>query len=573
VQDVEITSAVVLLLVSLVVGLYFGRLRSVPLMAVPVLIAAVIAMGFAGVAFGSVNATTAFLGGIIVGNGINYPILLLARYDEERRRLRPVDEALSTAVVTTARATGLAAFAASLAYGSLMITRFRGFSEFGAIAALGMVLCWVATQTMLPSLVWALDRPRDGRPAARPAPRRANFGRPFAIAVEGAPVVLVVAGLLLTVGTIAALPRWLADPYEYDFRKLHRVVPVGAETSPELDKIFGRALSPAVVLAASREQAAEVKEALLAQAAYLDPDPVAHAVTLDDLLPGTPAEQRRKLALIGEIRQLLAPRRLRGLPEPQRRALAAWRPPPGLHVLTVDDLPAIARMPFTELDGHFGQVVFVYPPGHGFSTWDGRDLLWLARAIGSVPLHDGAIVHASGRAVTFASMLRAIARDGPRATAASLLGVALLALGLLGRRGAPPVLGALVAGVLWMLGIAATLDVKLNFLNFIALPITFGIGVDYSANVVLRYRREGGGSFPAVLRSTGGAVVLNSCTTIIGYGALLAAHNRALRSFGSLAILGELACLAAAVLLLPAIGVLRDRGGRVRAPSTSPLTE
>ena len=36
-------------------------------------------------------------------------------------------------------------------------------------------------------------------------------------------------------------------------------------------------------------------------------------------------------------------------------------------------------------------------------------------------------------------------------------------------------------------GIFALLHVRLNFLNFIALPITFGIGVDYAVNVVQRY--------------------------------------------------------------------------------------
>ena len=57
----------------------------------------------------------------------------------------------------------------------------------------------------------------------------------------------------------------------------------------------------------------------------------------------------------------------------------------------------------------------------------------------------------------------------------------------------------------------------------------------------------------AAVAATGAAVALCSLTTIIGYAALLVADNNALRSFGALAILGELACLAAALLLLPAL--------------------
>jgi predicted RND superfamily exporter protein len=95
-------------------------------------------------------------------------------------------------------------------------------------------------------------------------------------------------------------------------------------------------------------------------------------------------------------------------------------------------------------------------------------------------------------------------------------------------------------------------ELKINFLNFIALPITFGIGVDYGVNIFQRYREEGPGSILKVIRDTGGAVMLSSFTTIIGYGSLLIAGNQAFVSFGRLAVLGEVTCLLAAVVALPA---------------------
>jgi len=107
-------------------------------------------------------------------------------------------------------------------------------------------------------------------------------------------------------------------------------------------------------------------------------------------------------------------------------------------------------------------------------------------------------------------------------------------------------------------------DEKVNFLNFVALPITFGIGVDYAVNVYFRYRADGSGSMADAVLNTGGAVVLCSATTIIGYAALLVADNRGLVSFGALAILGEFACLAGGVLLMPAVAEIVDR----RRPAT-----
>ena len=70
----------------------------------------------------------------------------------------------------------------------------------------------------------------------------------------------------------------------------------------------------------------------------------------------------------------------------------------------------------------------------------------------------------------------------------------------------PFVIGGLLVGVLWMLALAMALGIKINFVNFIAFPITFGIGVDYAVNVMARYVGDGGRDMVAALRGTGGAV-------------------------------------------------------------------
>jgi hypothetical protein len=130
-------------------------------------------------------------------------------------------------------------------------------------------------------------------------------------------------------------------------------------------------------------------------------------------------------------------------------------------------------------------------------------------------------------------------------------------------RGAVCVLASLVMGVILMIGGAAWSDMKLNFLNFIALPITFGIGCEYPFNIFDRSRLLGGDVATAVRRS-GGAVALCSYTTIVGYGSLLFADNQALESFGRLAMSGELTCIACALLVLPSLlHVWKQKAGTV----------
>src|SRR5262249_28553709 len=101
---------------------------------------------------------------------------------------------------------------------------------------------------------------------------------------------------------------------------------------------------------------------------------------------------------------------------------------------------------------------------------------------------------------------------------------------------------------------------KINFLDFVALPITLGIGVDYAVNVVLRARAEGRHASTEALASTGGAVALCSWTTTIGYGSLLLSANAGIRSFGLMAIIGEMTCLLTALTVGPALlALLRPR--------------
>jgi hypothetical protein len=168
-------------------------------------------------------------------------------------------------------------------------------------------------------------------------------------------------------------------------------------------------------------------------------------------------------------------------------------------------------------------------------------------------------------------MIRSVLHDGPRATAASLLAVLFLVLLIMRPlSSAGTAIATLLVGVSWMLGVAGLFGVRITFLNFIALPITFGIGAEYGINVAVRYRQERD-MIRAVI-STGAAVAVCSWTTIVGYGSLLAARNRALQGFGAMAILGEVACISAALLALPAVLLWlgRRRARRTTVDSVPP---
>jgi uncharacterized protein len=504
---------------------------------------------FTELAIGHLNLATAFLSSIVIGNGINVGILVTARYLEELRAGRDGVDALAGALANTVAGTLAAALTAAVAYASLMITVFRGFRHFGVIGGVGILLCWCAAYVVLPAAL-AIARhlgmtprsePPVGRWLARLLPR--NLG------------ITAVATIAVIAGAGVVTVRYLADdPFESNFKNLRSR---GAAITEErrwmhaIDRAFGEGIDAGFVIAVPRRgDVVPLKQRLRAADAGAAPRDklFAHLDSLDDVLP---RQQAEKLAVLAQIRALLSSKELEALTDDERAELAKLRPPDDLRVLGDADVPEALAWPFIEADGSRGKLILA-TPGPGYEVWDAHDTVRFAgkvRALGLPP-----DVHLGGASFVFADVLDAVLTDGPRATLAALLGAILVVLLVVGRnRHGVVTIACGLGGTILMLGAAALIGLKINFLDFVALPITIGIGIEYAVNIATRERQEGPGSGRAALATTGSAVAVCSYTTIVGYGSLLLSQNLGIRSFGLAAMLGELTCLAVAVFLAPAL--------------------
>ncbi len=547
------TAALLLVLGSIVV--YFRSLRSVLLIGMPMLLGLVVAFALGYFAVGYLNTATAFLGAIIAGNGINTMIMVGARFYEEIRRLGPggLPEALRVAVRSTARATLVADMTSAIAYGSLVVAGFRGFRQFGIIGGVGMVACWLASFAFGPALIAALHRWRPL--GTRHASDRRPIVRAVATAVTRHPGAVLGTAVALSIASLLFLVPFARDPFEYDFHNLRNRESVergSAKLSNRVDKIFDLPRSPTPILADDLADVPRIQRAIL-------DDPASRGVIqeVQTLLDYLPVQQEEKLAVLADIRALID-RKIDFLDEKEQRDVLEYRPPESLRVLTVDDVPDLIARPFTEVDGTRGRILYAYHPKKE-SLLDGRFLLRYAQVLRSVRA-DGEGLIAVGQAMVFADMIRAIEHDGVLVTALSLAGVLLfLVVSFRSPRALLLVMTPLACGLLWMLGSAAAFRLKINFLNFVVIPITIGIGVDYAAYLYARIRQDGADRIPQVVASTGGAVFLTSLTTIIGYATLITSTNMALQSFGILADIGEVACLGASEMVLTALVVVATR--------------
>jgi len=555
VSDLTLSSLLVIAAVVLVILLFYKWWASIPILMVPLLLGTAYSFGLVTLpplSIRELNSNTAFLGSIIVGNGINFGIILLARYVEVRRRGVAVEEALVTAVWGARVGTLTAALAAGTAYASLIITDFRGFRQFGVIGGVGMVVCWGTAFLLTPSLIRFFDR-GDALTEQR-APRR-NLMRPIAALVQRAPRAIVIGAAVITLLSLGQLRKFGRDRFEFDFSKLRRAdtfVHGEGYWGRKMDRLLGRYLSPTVFLTNSPSEAAMLAQNLREATKRPPLDEItANVATVDDVVP---RDQPEKLAEVKAIRALMTPTVRARVPEQYKKFVDDILGPEQLEPIAPAALPAVFTTGMRERDGTLNRAVLLYPKPSP-ALWNGDRLLGLAAAERAVAEQTGGVpARVAGSLLLSADIIDAVQRDGLKATLAALGGVIVIVL-LLFRRSSATffVVGSLIVAVVWLAALTMISGVKLNFANFIAFPITFGIGVDYSVNVMARYRQDGTGDVSGAIASTGGAVGLCSLTTIIGYSSLLVAENRALFSFGAIAVLGEIACLITAVVVLPAL--------------------
>jgi uncharacterized protein len=578
-NDLATVGAAGILMILFVDFLFFLRIRAVVAMGIAIGIGVVWCFALTKLVIGHLNTASGFLVSIVFGNGINFGILLRARFNEARREGLSFHDSVSVAYRDTWRPTLTVAAAAGVGYVSLATTDFRGFRDFGVIGGYGMMLCWLANYLFMVPLLVVFERMMPTHQQTGPATTSwlrlqafidhgIPFGAPFARIARLAPKAIAVLGIASALGAIVLTYRYVKkDPLEYELWKLENdpgAPSAASKLGEQVSELTGRTGQDGMAIMTDRlDQVIPLVTELRRRwdAAPADKKPFSKVVSIYELIPDRQAE---KVQLLLETRKKIDRiRELGKINDQDWKDLEKWLPPKDLAPFGVEDLPERVARPFTEKDGTRGRVVYIAPT-EGASVRDVRYLRRWADAYRETKLPNGEMIVGSGRAVIFADMIEGVIEESPKAIVLSFLGTSLVVLiafwkGRQGGRASVLVLSALLIGIVWMGASFALLDMKINFLNFIAVPITFGIGVDYAINIVNRWRLDGPGSVIHTVRETGGAVVLCSLTTTLGYVALMRSINAAVRSFGLAAVIGEVTCILAALVVLPAVLILIDR--------------
>ena len=529
---------------------------------------AALALGYLFI--GYLTSQTAFLGSIIVGNGINYSLIFMSRYLEERRdKGRGIVDAIAVTISQTWKPTLVAATdhqrllrrADDDRHPRLQPVRVHRRHRHGHLLALHL---------LLPPQLALAGRADLGDEGERWEAHEVKYWLldPFARLLVTRYRDILKVSAALSVLAVVAVAWYLPNSLEYNFEKM-RFKPVkekGDQWEPgardKINEIFGQSTTPSVVLADRADQSDPICDEIRRKSG-----PEGDTNLLDDCktLPGlVPRDQPAKMEILASMRQMLSSSSLNFLNEEQKKEVNKFLAEINLRPVVAADIPATITRNFEEVDGSAGKIVYVYPKPTA-NLWNGRELIRFADLIREVDLPGGEKIYSSGEPVIFADLLNVVVREGPLVTLFSfVLVLVVIAINFRASRESGIVMGSLMLGILWMVASLPLFGIKLNFFNFIILPLTFGIGVDYAVNMVMRIRQEGPEGVAHAIRHTGPAVILCSLTTIIGYFVLTAANNQALATFGIAAVIGEITCITAAMISLPAFITWRERRAEAR---------
>ena len=512
---------------------------------------------------GDLNLMTSTLGLVLFGLGIDYGIHFYARYTEERGAGRDSVTAAEITFTSTGQAIAVSALTTAGALLVLMACSFKGFSQFGFIAGVGILFALFAMIVILPALVslfegWSLLRFDAGSGGRR---LEAGRGGRFPLART-----VIAAGLLAVAAAVVMAPGKVR--FEYRFGELE---PTYSEYNARREKI--RAVFPpdgrrnaAYIVTDTPAHVPAVAAALRRRAAEDTLSPtIAEVVTIQDRFPMEAAAQGARLDRIGRIRGLLDDPLLEGVESED-----LWRLKQASQTraaITLDRVPGSLRDPFLSKSGEAGNFLRIYP-SVGLS--DGRNSIAFAEDVSRIEV-EGRTYHAASPTIVAADVLRLVQRESPwMVLATAALVVLLMWLNFRQLRWGVLACLPLAVGVLWMLLLMELLQIRLNFYNMIVLPAVLGIGNDAGAHLVHRYRQEGRGSILPVLRSTGEHITVGSLTTAIGFSGPLLSFHPGIETIGVLAIVGIGATWLAAVLFTPALlQWLEDRGAGPHGAATA----
>ncbi len=540
---------------------------------------------------GSLNLLSVAFAVLFIGLGVDFGIQFSVRYRSERYKDDNLPAALASAAQHVAVPLSLAAMATAAGFMSFLPTDYKGVSELGEIAGVGMLVAFLSSITMLPALLRLFNPPGEKEAVGY------AFLAPLDHFLEKHRVIIIVGTLVVA---IAGLPLLYFLKFDFNPINLRSNKVESISTFLDLRKDPNTGANAINVMTNSDEDARTI-------AARLEKVPeVLRVMSLESFVP---EDQPAKLKLIAEgarvLNPALNPDSIDAAPSDQenidslkesaeslrktagdskgpgavasRRLADALEKLAGSSQATRDKVQAIFVDPLKIVLDQLKLSLQAQPvslktlPPELVNSWKAKDGLQRVEALPRGDPNDNDTLRKFANAVLSAepnaiggpvSILKSgdtVVRAFIHAGIWALLVISLL-LYLALRRITDVLLTLvplLVAGTV-TLEICVLIGMPLNFANIVALPLLLGVGVAFKIYYVTAWRA---GRTNLLQSSLTRAIFFSALTTATAFGSLWLSSHPGTASMGKLLALSLVTTLAAVLLFQPALmGKPRDVG-------------
>ena len=540
---------------------------------------------------GSLNLLSIAFAVLFVGLGVDFGIQYSVRYRSERFKTDDLWLALERAAERSAVPLSLAAMATAAGFLSFLPTDYKGISELGKIAGVGMLVAFLTSITVLPALLRLLNPPGESDPVGY------AFLAPVDYFLEKYRVIIIAGTLFIAV---AGLP--LLYFLQFDFNPINLRSPrvESIATFLDLRKDPNTGANAINVMTNSEADAKKIEEKLAKVPEVL------RTMSLDSFVP---EDQPAKLRLIGQGAKVLNPAlnpdsidaapsdaenidALKGSAGNLRKVAGDAKGPGAVASRRLADaLSKLADSNQAARDKT--QAIFVSPlkimldqiknslqaqpvslktlPADLVNSWKTKDGLIRVEALPRGDPNDNDTLRKFAAAVLTAEPNAiggpvSILKSGETVVKAFIhAGItALIVIGLLLWLALRRITDVLLTLVPLLVAGAVTLEIcvliglPLNFANIVALPLLLGVGVAFKIYYVTAWRS---GRTNLLQSSLTRAIFFSALTTATAFGSLWLSSHPGTASMGKLLALSLVTTLAAVLLFQPALmGKPRDVG-------------
>ena len=577
----NVIGTIIIVLIILWLALHSPRIILAVFLNLAVGFAVTAALGLMMV--GALNLISVAFAVLFVGLGVDFGIQFAVRYRSERFKSGDLYSALRSTAEKVGAPLTLAAAAIAAGFLSFFPTDYKGVSELGQIAGLGMLIAYLTTVTVLPALLTILHPPGEeeaiGYAVLAPVDR---FLERHRIPVIAGTILVAVGGLPLlyyltfdfnpinlrspTVESVATFLDLRTDP-TLGANAINVLVPKSGNVDdvadrlrkiPEVDKVTTIAEfipdGQDRKLALIRGLARQLQTPLSTEDAARPPTDAQTVVALQgsaDALTklasnasgsGADAANRlaaslTKLAAAGPDKRAAADS---AFVVPLRTALSGLRDYLQAGPVTQQNLPNRLKDQWTAADGRVR--VQALPKG---DPNDNETLRHFARAI------QAQFPEAVGTPISILESGKTIVRAFIHAGLFALISIAFLLWIVLRRFGDVllTLVPLLLAGVV-TLEVCVLIGMPLNFANIIALPLLLGVGVSFNIYFVMNWRA---GRHAVLGSATARAIVFSALTTATAFGSLALSAHPGTASMGRLLLISLVCTLLASLVFIPAL--------------------